>query len=85
VSVEVRIDRLVLEGLPLTDTDGAVVAASLEAELGRLLGKTALGPQLQQSIAVPGVTGGSVKLVPGVGPAAVGRQIAGAVVSGVAP
>ena len=84
MNVDVRIERLVLEGLPLADREGAVVAASLATELSRLLRETEIEPHLHAPIAVPSVAGGVVRLAPDVGAVAVGRQLAGAVRTGMA-
>lgn len=84
MNVDVRIERLVLDGLPLSHREGAVVAASFATELSRLLGEGELDSHLWMPIAAPSVGGGEVRLAPGVGPVAVGKQIAAAVRTGIA-
>ena len=85
MSVHVHIERLVLDGLPPSDREGAVVAASVATELSRLLVESEIELHSQVPIAVPSVAGGVVRLAPGVSPVAVGRQIAGAVRTGMTP
>ena len=52
MSIHLHIDRLVLEGLPLSPTDGPLLQAALESELTRLMGD-GLSPELAEGAAVP--------------------------------
>ena len=78
-SVRVRIERLVLEGLPLTRAQGEQVGAALEAELARLLAEGRLDPALLASVALPSLPAGSLRLGGDASPARLGRQIARAI------
>ena len=83
--VELRIQRMVLEGLPLDRRHAAAVREAVEAELTRLVGQGGLG-------GLGGVAGGErgrlrapdVTLAPGGGPTDLGRRIAAAVHGGLA-
>jgi adenosylcobinamide amidohydrolase len=81
VNVDVRIDRLVLDGIDLTHADRPRLQAAVETELGRLLAEQpALG--VASGGAVPVVRGGNLRLG---GPATeLGGRIARAVHEGLA-
>jgi hypothetical protein len=46
MTLHVHIERLVLDGLPVTRAQRGTLAAALEAELGRLLAAKGIGPSL---------------------------------------
>ena len=79
MNIELHIERLVLEGLPISSSQGALVQAAVEAELGRLLAQPGGAFSWAVSGAVPSVPGGTLTLVPGSTPANLGRQIGQAV------
>ena len=82
-SVRVRIERLVLEGWPLTRAQGEQVGAALEAELSRLLAEGRLDPALLASGALPSLPAGPLRLDADTSPARLGRQIARAIHEGI--
>ncbi len=82
MNIELRIDRLVLEGLPLSAAQGALVQRAVETELARLLSEGRLAERWQKSGALPVVQGGAISLAPGGSPAQMGAQIAQSVYSG---
>jgi len=82
MSIELRIDRLVLEGLPLSAAQGALVQRAVEQELARLLAEGSLGESWQRGGALPVVQGGAITLTPAVNPTQMGVQIAQSVYSG---
>jgi hypothetical protein len=73
-SVQFHIERLVVEGLPLTAADAARLQSTIERELGRLLARTSSaswnGGATRQRPAPP------LHLAPGNSPGIWGRQIA---------
>jgi hypothetical protein len=81
LKVKLHIERLVLEGLPITHADGPAVQAALEAELSRLLTQRALGLGLATGGAVPSVPAENIRLNGG-SPAQIGGQIASSVYRG---
>ena len=83
MNIEVHIERLVLDGLPLTASQGRAVQAALEGELARLL--RTRGADALSAGAVPCLKVGSIQLAPGGQPAGVGRQIAHMLCEGLAP
>lgn len=80
--INVHIERLVLDGLPLTRSQGPQVQAAVEAELSRLMSEGGLAPELASGGAVPSVRADGIKSIGG-SPAQIGRQIAKAVYEGV--
>ncbi len=82
MAIELRIDRLVLEGLPLSAAQGALVQRAVELELARLLAEGGLAESWHAGGAVPQVQGGAITLSPGGSPAQMGAQIAQSVYSG---
>ena len=83
MNINLHIERLILEGLPLTRGQGALVQAAVEAELARLLAERGLTPGLQAGGALPRIQAGELQLTPGSTPAFMGRQIAQAVYGGI--
>ncbi len=79
--IKVHIERLVLDGLPVTRAQGPLVQAAVEAELSRLLGEGGLGLELAAGGAVPSVRADGINSV-GKSPAQIGRQIARSVYGG---
>ncbi len=82
MAIELRIDRLVLEGLPLSAAQGALVQRAVELELARLLAEGGLAESWHAGGAVPLAQGGAITLSPGGSPAQLGAQIAQSVYSG---
>ncbi len=79
--IELRIDRLVLEGLPLSAAQGALVQRAVEQELARLLAEGGLAQSWGTGAALPVVQAAGITLKPGESPAQVGAQIARSVYS----
>jgi hypothetical protein len=82
-SVHLRIERLILDGLPLTHSQGALVQAAVEAELSRLLTERGLTSSLLSGGALPSVRAGAIQLSSDGSPVQLGQQIAHAVYSGI--
>lgn len=80
--IKVHIERLVLDGLPVTRAQGPLVQAAVEAELSRLLSEGGLGHELAAGGAVPAVRADSINSA-GKSPAQIGRQIAKSVYGGI--
>jgi hypothetical protein len=83
MNIDVRIERLILEGLPVERGQGPVVQAAVEAELARLLGERGLAESLQGMGAIPGLRADAIQLTPAGSPAEIGTQIAQAVYGGI--
>jgi hypothetical protein len=80
--LRVRIDRLVLDGLPLGPGDGPRVQAALEAELGRRLSERDVPPRLLEAGALRSLDGGDIPRL-SAAPAEAGSQIARAVAASI--
>lgn len=78
MNIQVKVERLVLEGLPVTGAQAPRLQAAFEVELGRLLFEAG-----QSAEALPRSIGSlpadSIRVPASAGPAAMGRQIARAV------
>lgn len=83
MSINLHIERLILEGLPLTRAQSPLVQAAVEAELSRLLSAGGLHSTLQSGIAVPSVRADAMSLNAGSTPKQIGQQIARAVYGGI--
>jgi hypothetical protein len=79
MDINLHIERLVLDGLPIRRSQGALVQAAVEAELAHLLAEGGLASSLQSGGAVP------MQLAEEAKPAQIGRQIARAVHRGLKP
>jgi hypothetical protein len=84
MKVNLHIERLILEGLPIERTQGPAVKAALEAELSRLISERGISSGLMATGAVPSVSADSIQTARGAAPANIGRQIARSVYGGIA-
>ncbi|MGH9429918.1 MAG: hypothetical protein ACRD3T_00080 [Terriglobia bacterium] len=83
MKINVRIERLILDGLPVATLQGPQVARGVEKELARLLAVNGLSDELRGGIAVPSVHAGAVRLGKETQPARLGQSIARAVHEGI--
>jgi hypothetical protein len=79
-SIELHIERLVLDGLPLDSRQARQVQGAIEAHLTQLLsaGGSPSAPQMGSG-AVPRLSGGTVTWNAAGGPGALGQQVGAAV------
>ena len=77
MNINLHIERLVVDGLAFSSTQGRAIAAAMEAELTRRL--TIEGLAMSASRADPHVLIGHIHPIPDGGPRTVGQQIGGAV------
>ena len=83
MNIQLHIERLVLEGLPMSQHQSALVHAAVEQELRRLLRAGELNSQIPSGGAVPAIQGGTILGVKSASPMRLGAQIAGAVHSAI--
>jgi hypothetical protein len=81
--INVHIERLILDGLPVTSAQGPHVQGALEKELARLLAIGGLSDELRDGITVPRLRAGALQLARDDGPARLGQGIARAVREGI--
>jgi hypothetical protein len=84
VEIRVHIERLVIEGLPVLPVQRPLIQAALEAELADRLAASGPEPGMLAGGTIPRLTAGTIHLSPQPGAAALGRQIAGAIHTGLA-
>jgi len=83
MNINVRIERLVLEGLDITHDQRAKVIAAVETELTHLLTEGGLTSGFQSETSVPVVRANQVNIGRDTPPDRLGRQIAEAVYGGI--
>jgi hypothetical protein len=83
MKLQVHIDRLVLEGLPVTSLHGPMIQQAVEKELARLLETHGLSDEFRSGGAVPRVAAGTVQFANDQRPAGLGQGIARAVHQGI--
>ena len=83
MNVELHIERLVLDGLPLSPTDGAAVQAAVQTELTRLLTEGALAPALCQGGTFAATCGAGINVGRDTAPLQLGHQISQALYGGI--
>lgn len=81
--IEVHIERLVLDGLPVSTADGPRVRAAVESELARLLAQGSVSRELISGGAVPRVDAPRISIGPHELPDAIGRAVARSVHAGI--
>jgi hypothetical protein len=79
MNIELHIERLVLDGLPVESSQGALIRSAVEAELGRLLAGNGLNPELLSGGALGSLRAGGIQLEHDFTAPQLGGQIAGAV------
>ena len=84
MNVHLHIDRLVLEGLPVTAAQGPLVQAAVEAELAWLLTDRGLAPGLLAGGALRRTTGTALGMSPDATPGELGTGVARSVHGGLA-
>ena len=80
MKINLHIERLVLEGLPLSSAQGPVVQLAVQQELTRLLLSNGIGPGLISGGTMPHAAGGATEA----SPRQMGTQIAQSVHEGLA-
>ena len=83
MNINIHIERLILDGLPITHNQGPLVQAAVEAELARLLAADGLASSLQAGGSLHRMPGGSIQLMGDGNPNTLGQQIARAVYGGI--
>ena len=83
MKIVVHIDRLVLEGLPLTSAQSPRLRRAIERELSRLLSSGGIAAALSRGGALPRIDAPSIRFGARERPDALGRRIAGAVYGGI--
>jgi hypothetical protein len=83
MNINLHIERLVLDGLPIGRNQGPHVRAAVEAELTRLLAQNGMAANLQTGGAVPQLGTNVMQLSQGHDPIQMGTQIAHSVYSGI--
>jgi hypothetical protein len=82
MSINVHIERLILDGLSVSDAQSPIISAAVERELTRLLEAGGLERSLQSGGAWPSVPVRHIQLTAGK-PAHLGQQIAAALYEGI--
>jgi len=85
MNVEVRIERLVLDGVAVAAAEQPALRAAVEAELARLLAAGGLAPELLGGGRVQWLPGGTVALEDQPPPGQLGARIANAIQEGIGP
>lgn len=83
MNIQLHIERLVLDGLPITRSQRPLVQAAVEAELARLLAADGLSPIVVAGGVLPRVPAGDIQLTKDDDPGSLGQQIARAVYRGI--
>jgi hypothetical protein len=81
MNIRLHIERLVLDGLPVTRAEAPRVKAAMEAELGRLLSEGGVSSELAAGGATPSVNAADIHVSPA--PTRLGTQIAQSVYAGI--
>ena len=83
MKINLHIERLVLDGLPVGAGQSGLIQSAIETELARLLTEGGLSSELMAGGAMPRLTASPIQLTNDATPARLGQQIARAVHSGI--
>ena len=83
MNINLHIDRLVLDGLPIEHQDGPLVKAAVEAELVRLLTANGLANSLRAGVAMPSVPAPDIQMSRDRNPTRLGQEIGRAIYGGI--
>ena len=81
--IKLHIERLILDGLPVTSLQGPAIRAAVERELARLVAAHGLSHELQGGVAAPHIRGGAIQIGKENQLARLGQGIARAVHEGI--
>ena len=79
MNINLHIERLILDGLPVESRHGAIIRSEIETELSRLLTENNAAANGQNGGAVPAVRADAIQLTTQNSPVQLGRQIAGSI------
>jgi hypothetical protein len=82
MKINLHIERLVLEGLPLNRAQGPLVKRAVEVELARLFGGGVIATGLRSGGSIPHAAGSPLQFASEVSPRQLGTQIAQSVHEG---
>jgi hypothetical protein len=85
MNISVHIEQLILEGIELPHGERALLQATVETELARLLATDGLTPGLLASGAVPSLPAGEMQIGTERNPTRLGEQIARSVYGVIGP
>lgn len=83
MKIELHIERVLLDGVPMTSAQAPLVRRAIEQELARLLTADGLSREFQRGAAVSRVNAGTLRLSKENRPARLGQDIARAVHAGI--
>jgi tRNA threonylcarbamoyladenosine modification (KEOPS) complex Pcc1 subunit len=83
MNINLHIERLILDGLPLEARDSAALRAAVEGELARLLSQNADISNWRTGGATPSVSAAAIQLAGQSNPMQIGQQIAGSIYGGI--
>jgi hypothetical protein len=83
MNINLHIERLVLDGLPIEHRHGPLVKAAVEAELSRLLTADGLAGNLMSGGAISSVPVPNIQVADNSNPKQLGQQIGRAVYGGI--
>jgi hypothetical protein len=85
MNINIDIQKLILEGMPISPSQGRLLQAAVEAELARLLSTEGIPDKWKAGGVVPQVPRGAIQLKPGTNPTQMGQQIAQGIYGGMKP
>jgi hypothetical protein len=83
MNINVHIEQVILDGLPVTRGQAPLIQTAIEGELGRMLSTSGLSSEVMGGFAVPSVKSSGIQLTNQNEPRSLGKQIAGAVYRGI--
>jgi hypothetical protein len=83
MNINLHIERLILDGLPVERNQAPHIQAAVEAELTRLLTENGMASGLQTGGVLPHLNANAIQLTAGSNPAQMGTKIAQSVYSGI--
>ena len=83
MKINLHIERLILDSLPIEINQAQHVQAAVEAELTRLLTENGMASYLQTGGALPSLNAATIQFAAGSNPTQMGTQIAQSVYSGI--
>jgi hypothetical protein len=83
MNINLHIERLILDRLPIDGGDGGSLRIAMETELTRLFTQSGGTPSWQTGTALPSLRADAIQLTAQNSPSQLGRQIAGSIHNGI--